>query len=163
VGDDERLQRFVDLLKTPDGCSCLLKDRAAIAAQEVNFDLDPDQIWQQFLEQNYRSKNDGKAVTLKRIRSADDWSKFVQSVQTSVSEIQEIAQTFKQTAANLEGSSELTEVMKQLLNHEAAPAFVYHAELQKHVFHPGLSRNRRTIPKCFGSRPERSISDSSRP
>lgn len=133
VGDDERLQRFVELLKTPTG-QLLLKDRAAIAAQDAAVDLNPDQIWQQFLEQNF-DREDGKATV--KTSHAESWTQYIRSVQQSTADIEEIANVFKQTASEIEGTSDVIEVLKQLLNHEAAPAFVYQTELRTRL-HPGL-------------------------
>lgn len=134
VGDDKRLQRFVELLKTPSG-QLLIKDRAAIAAQEADVNLNPDQIWQQFLEQNFAQQN-GKSVV--KTDTSATWEKYKRNVNASITDIEEIAQVFKQTASNIEGTSETAEVMKQLLNHEAAPAFVYQTELRSRL-HPGIS------------------------
>lgn len=134
VGNDERLQRFVELLKTPTG-QLLIKDRAAIAAQEAAVDLNPDQIWQQFLEQNF-DREDGKATV--KTSHAESWTKYIRSVQQSTADIEEIANVFKQTASEIVGNSDTIEVLKQLLSHEAAPAFVYHTELRTRL-HPGLS------------------------
>ncbi|MBL8871124.1 MAG: M56 family metallopeptidase [Planctomycetaceae bacterium] len=134
VDEDEKLKRFVELLQTPAG-QLLMKDRAAIAAQDANVTLTPDQIWQQFIEQNF-DRNDGQASV--KSTSAPLWKKYAQSVQASIFDIQEISQVFKDTAANLDGSSETIEVLKQWLNHEAAPAFVYHTELRSRL-HPAAS------------------------
>ena len=134
VDEDEKLKRFVELLQTPAG-QLLMKDRAAIAAQDANVNLTPDQIWQQFIEQNF-DRNDGQASV--KSTTAPLWKKYAQSVQASIFDIQEISQVFKDTAANLDGSSETIEVLKQWLNHEAAPAFVYHTELRSRL-HPGAS------------------------
>lgn len=134
TGENETLKRFVELLNTPTG-QLLMKDRAAIAAQEDNIDLNPDQIWQQFQERNFE-QHDGKWTV--RGERNDAWKKYLKQVQTSIADVEAIAAVFKSTAANLEGITEPVEVLKQLLNHEAAAAFVYQTELKTRL-HPGIS------------------------
>jgi beta-lactamase regulating signal transducer with metallopeptidase domain len=132
VGDNETLKQFVTLLHSPTG-RLLIKDRAAIAAQESATDINPEIVWQSFIEKNFEQADDQWTV---RPDTKTEWESYVAKVAISKAEIEDISQVFADIAANLEAKDDTAEVLKRLLQHEAAPAYVYYTELRNRL-HPG--------------------------
>lgn len=132
VGDNETLKQFVTLLQSPTG-RLLMKDRAAIAAQASSTDISPEIAWRTFIEKNFEQANDQWTV---RPEAKAEWDRFVANVAISQAEIEDISQVFADISVNLETQDDTAEVLKRLLQHEAAPAYVYHTELRNRL-HPG--------------------------
>lgn len=135
VGENDSLKRFVELTQTPTG-QIVMADRAALAAQEASNNADPASQWQQFVGKTFQRADNSWAANAD---SAEALSQYVARVKTGQAELGQIAKVFQEVANEIVEKPEITPVLIRFLKHEAAPAFVYHTELQSRL-HPGMAQ-----------------------
>ncbi len=113
-----------------------MADRAALAAQEVNNNADPASQWQQFTDKTFERVDTSWVV---KADASAAMGQYIASVKTGLTEIEQIAKVFQEVAPEISDQKEVTPVLRRFLTHEAAPAFVYHTQLQSRL-HPGMEQ-----------------------
>ncbi|MBL8816972.1 MAG: hypothetical protein JNL58_13165 [Planctomyces sp.] len=140
VEDNESLRKFVALIQTPTG-RIVMADRAATAAQQATSDADPVTLWQQFatkyFDQIDETTDQPKWVLKEDLRN--DLTEYVQSVRTAELDIEEMAKVFREVSEKLVDRPPVSPILKRFLQHDGAPAFVYHSELRTRL-HPGTEQ-----------------------
>ena len=131
--DNADLAKFVSLLRSPTG-RIVMADRAAIQAQEVVSNEDSGSLWEQFVASHFEQKGDTWSI---KSDATNDLAEFARACEVGKSELPQVAAVVKEVATALAESSDQAAVLKRFLEHEAAPAYVYHSELQSRL-HPGV-------------------------
>lgn len=133
TGDDENLQRFVQVLRTEAG-RVVMADRAALAVQEAATQEDGPALWDAFVASRF-DEHEGTLVV--KDEHAEALAEFVDKVERGVAAIREMEGVFRQAAADLETSSDVAAMFKRFLLHEGSCASVYYHELRSSL-HPDV-------------------------
>lgn len=133
VGDNEPLQQFVELVRTPTG-QIVMADRAALAAQYAESEIDEVSLWDQFVNRHFEQRSGTWFV---KADEANACQSYVDAVEVGEADILEIAGVFRLTAAELDETHPQAAIFKRFLEHESAPALIYESELKSRL-HPGV-------------------------
>ncbi len=133
VGDNESLEQFVALVRTPTG-QIVMADRAALAAQYAESEVDEVSAWEQFTDKHFEQRSGTWFVKTDQVAACRD---YIAAVEVGESDLGQVAGEFRMVAAGLDETSPQAPILKRFLEHESAPALIYQTELKRRL-HPGI-------------------------